>query len=249
MDAIDISYIMQVFLGGYVGSRSDSDRKFVRAVHSFLGMKDPRSELIIVSDGCETADALYRQHFLGVPNIKYAYIGKPPLRTNDKTGKQRYFRGLPRQVGRVLAEGYLTAYIDSDDVLLPSSSSTIKQYWNTITEKIPGKELMWLQCRRWITNEAALSIKELNVAFDQVSLPVKIEGLEGTWVEVQAKKDLVVMSTWSIIHRGSCRSMWQDSVGTYEDHLFIQKIKEEGPGMYIDRPLHIMCHNPLGWDC
>ena len=245
---IDISYIMQVFLGTYAGSRSDPDLKFIRAVNSFLDMKDPRSELIIVSDGCDKTHALYRQHFIDEPSIKYAYIEKLQNRTNDNSGRLRHFRGLPRQIGRVLASGYLTAYIDSDDVLLKSASSTVKRYWNTMTEQIPDTDFMWLQCKRWITNEAALNIKELNMAFDQVSQPMEIEGLKSKWVEVQAKKDLVVMSTWSIIHRSICSSVWQDTVGMYEDHFFIKKIREEGPGMHIDVPLHIMCHNPLGWD-
>ncbi len=245
---IDISYIMQAFLGEYSGSRSDPDLKFIRAVHSFLDMKDPRSELIIVSDGCEKTHSLYRKHFVDAPNIKYAYVDKAKNRAEDNSKKQRYFRGLPRQIGRVLASGYLTAYIDSDDMLLKSSSNTIKQYWNAIAEKIPGKNLMWLQCRHWITNEAALNIKELNVAFDPVSQPVEIEGLKSRWVEVKTKKDVVVMSTWSIIHRSICNSKWQDTIGKYEDHVFIQQIIEEGPGMYIDSPIHIMCHNPLGWD-
>jgi hypothetical protein len=245
---MDISYIMQVFLGGYPGSRLDPDFKFIRAVNSFLDMKDPGSELIIVSDGCEKAHTLYHQHLVNVPNIKYAYVGKPEYRTNDISGQLRYFRGLPRQVGRVLASGYLTAYIDADDMLLKNSSSTIRQYWNAITEKIPGKDFMWLQCRNWITNEAALNIKELNAAFDQVSQPGEIEGLKSKWVEVKTKKDLLVMSAWSIIHRSVCSSKWQDTIGKYEDHTFIQAIKEEGPGMYIDSPMYVICHNPLGWD-
>ena len=46
----DITWIMQSYLGEYEGSRSDSDKKFVRAVKSFLAMKDDRTQLVIASD-------------------------------------------------------------------------------------------------------------------------------------------------------------------------------------------------------
>ena len=53
------SHIMQAYLGEYPGSRSDSDKKFLRAVYSFIEQDDKNSELIIVSDGCKIVDELY----------------------------------------------------------------------------------------------------------------------------------------------------------------------------------------------
>ena len=57
----DITWIMQSYLGEYEGSRENADKKFIRAVKSFLAIneKDPRTQLVIASDGCEITHKLW----------------------------------------------------------------------------------------------------------------------------------------------------------------------------------------------
>ena len=59
----DITWIMQSYLGEYEGSRANSDKKFIRAVKSFLAIPDERTQLVIASDGCEITHKLYYKHF------------------------------------------------------------------------------------------------------------------------------------------------------------------------------------------
>ena len=55
---------MQSYLGDYPGSRTEPERKFVRAVNSFLNQTNKNSELIIVSDNCKITEKLYKENFL-----------------------------------------------------------------------------------------------------------------------------------------------------------------------------------------
>ena len=85
----DITWIMQSYLGEYEGSRSDSDKKFIRAVKSFLAMKDERTQLVIASDGCKITEKLYFKHFKKGDILKAAGYNAPALnqpRGNVLTG-------------------------------------------------------------------------------------------------------------------------------------------------------------------
>jgi len=60
---IGISVIMPSYLGKYEGSRINADQKFIRAVESFQQQTLQNKELIIVSDGCEITNRIYRELF------------------------------------------------------------------------------------------------------------------------------------------------------------------------------------------
>ena len=55
-----ISVIMASWLGA---KRPHLDKKFVRAVNSFLKQTHEDKELIIVSDGCQITNKLYEEHY------------------------------------------------------------------------------------------------------------------------------------------------------------------------------------------
>ena len=84
---------------------------------------------MIASDGCEITHKLYYKHFKKEPSVKYCFVDKdtPKMYENIEGSTMQYYRGLPRQVARTIAEGYLHAYLDSDDFLMPNASKIIKE--------------------------------------------------------------------------------------------------------------------------
>ena len=70
----DITWIMQSYLGEYEGSRANSDKKFIRAVKSFLAIPDERTQLVIASDGCEITHKLYYKHFKKEQQIFFRHL-------------------------------------------------------------------------------------------------------------------------------------------------------------------------------
>jgi len=131
-----ISLIMQSYLGEYPGSSSNSDKKFLRAVESFINQTDKDSELVIVSDGCEITHNLYYKHFKSNDRIKYVYVDKDT--PNMYEGEKKFFRGLPREVGRVIATGEVVSYMDSDDIIIEKYIEYLKYFWNKHPEKRLG---------------------------------------------------------------------------------------------------------------
>ena len=236
---------MQSYLGSYPGSRSDSDKKFIRAVNSFLNQTHKDSELIIVSDGCEVTHKLYYELFKKEDRIKYIYIDKDT--PNMYEGEQKYYRGFPRQVARSLATGEVTTYMDSDDYLLPYAALILSRVW----EKSPDKK--WALIDRWYDNYVMRSAKSSNsiVVEDE---DVTVSGLDSKWsICKMAHPTLVMQSTWAISHRSDITVKWQDVVGeTYsEDTLFSRTmIKEYGldTGFLIQDAYYVRCHFSNLWD-
>ena len=117
-----ISVIMPVFLGAYQSaenkSAADPERKFIRAVRSFLMQTFTDAELIIVSDGCQRAVDLYIEHFLLEPQIHLVDIPK-----------QELFSGAVRQKGLEMAKGEIICYLDHDDIIGPTHLWTINQHF------------------------------------------------------------------------------------------------------------------------
>jgi len=102
-----VSVIMASYLGAYLGSATNREAKFLRAVKSFLKQTYENKELIIVSDGCPITIKLYEDNFLGkVDNIKLIKLNKQPL-----------YSGWMRNVAFDIAEGDIITYLDSDDVI------------------------------------------------------------------------------------------------------------------------------------
>lgn len=240
-----ISFIMQSYLGSYPGSRSDSDKKFIRAVNSFLNQTHKDSELIIASDGCEVTHKLYYELFKKEDRIKYVYIDKDT--PNMYEGEQKYYRGFPRQVARSLVTGEVTTYMDSDDYLLPSAAEILNSAWSGAEDK------QWALIDRWYDNhimKSAKTSKSIIVESEEYT----IDGLESKWsICKMAHPTLVMQSTWAISHRSSVNPVWKDVVGeTYsEDTLFSRTlIKEYGIplGFLIPTPYYVRCHFSKLWD-
>lgn len=109
-----VSVIMASHLGKIIVDRSDMDKKFIRAVNSFLSQDYLNKELIIVSDGCEKTNKLYVDNFSQYQNIKiYA------------SPKQIPYAGGIRQIGLKLADGDIISYLDNDDVIGKTHLNTI----------------------------------------------------------------------------------------------------------------------------
>jgi len=101
-----VSVIMASYLGNYPNRCSDPEKKFLRAVRSFLSQTYENKELIIVSDGCDMTEILYQRFFSKEKNIKFI-----------KIPKQVIYSGECRNAAFDLAEGEIISYLDNDDVI------------------------------------------------------------------------------------------------------------------------------------
>ncbi len=105
---------MPVFLGEYKNAATNRPEKFIRAVKSFLSDCFTNKELIIVSDGCDESQDIYRAQFKKHSNITFI-----------KLNKQSSFCGIVRQTGLEVAKGDCIAYLDADDTIQPSHLSNV----------------------------------------------------------------------------------------------------------------------------
>lgn len=101
---LKMSTIMASYLGAYDGCATKRDKKFCRAVDSWLAQSYYNKELIIVSDGCDKTNKLYEKKFSSYKNIKLV-----------KLQKQELFSGYVRQAGLNTATGDVICYLDTDD--------------------------------------------------------------------------------------------------------------------------------------
>jgi glycosyltransferase involved in cell wall biosynthesis len=101
-----VSVIMASYLGNYQGRASNPNQKFIRAVKSFLSQTYENKELIIVADGCDVTEKLYKDNFSSYENIKFV-----------KIPKQAPYGGNTRNAGIDIATGEIISYLDNDDVL------------------------------------------------------------------------------------------------------------------------------------
>ena len=252
----DISWIMQSYLGEYPGSRLDSDKKFIRAVKSFLAVNDPRSQLVIASDGCELTHALYYKHFKKHENISYVFVDKsvPNMYETTEDQSSKYYRGIPRQAARAIAEGYLIAYMDSDDYILPGASKVIKTYWNGTVKEKPSVDYKWAILGHWYDNIAFTKKYPTHDYTLPIGEPIKIKGLKSKWQKHQMLEGNVLSSTWGAIHRHDCNTKWLDIIsdpnkgGSSEDAIFWRALRKEGEGFLINDGFYVRCHYTGIWD-
>lgn len=101
-----VSVIMASYLGNYPNRCSNPEKKFIRAVRSFLSQTYENKELIIVSDGCDMTEVLYKKFFGDEKNIKFI-----------KIPKQVIYSGECRNAAFDLTEGEIISYLDNDDVI------------------------------------------------------------------------------------------------------------------------------------
>jgi glycosyltransferase involved in cell wall biosynthesis len=123
-----ISVIMAVCLSPYelvengytvFQSAPDPERKFIRAVNSFINQSFKDAELIIVADGCKMAEAIYHLYLPRVTNIRFKLIDK-----------QVPWGGKVRQTGIEMASGKIICYLDHDDMLGNDHLSIINANFN-----------------------------------------------------------------------------------------------------------------------
>lgn len=101
-----VSVIMASYLGDYPNRAKNPEKKFIRAVKSFLNQTYENKELIIIADGCDITEGLYNQYFSKIPNIKF-----------KKIKKQAIYSGECRNAAFDLADGQIISYLDNDDVI------------------------------------------------------------------------------------------------------------------------------------
>lgn len=109
-----ISVILPSFLQEYEGSSKEREKKFIRAINSFLDQTYCNKELIVVSDGCKKTCEILEKEFPKHSLIKICSVNKQPL-----------FSGSVRQFGIDCSSGETICYLDSDDTLLPIYLETI----------------------------------------------------------------------------------------------------------------------------
>src|SRR3954468_14224010 len=112
IDTPKISIIMPSYLGDYPNAASDREGKLKRAIISFLDQTYARRELILVADGCEQTENVYKflKNNSGKPISSLIRLVKIP--------KQGHFSGAVRNAGIDVATGEIIAYLDTDDIIL-----------------------------------------------------------------------------------------------------------------------------------
>lgn len=105
MEMFKMSVIMPVYLGDYLGSTGKNKEKgFLRAIKSFTNQTYDNKELIIISDGCEISENIYKEYYKDEINIHFIKIPKQPM-----------FSGVVRNIGLEYCTGDYICYLDSDD--------------------------------------------------------------------------------------------------------------------------------------
>lgn len=109
------SIVMPSFLGDYANAASHRQEKFKRAVNSVLGQSFMSWELLIVADGCEKTQDIYRTDYSRSCRIKCIPIPKEPL-----------WSTAVRNWGIQHADGEYVVYLDTDDYWGPGHLQKIR---------------------------------------------------------------------------------------------------------------------------
>ena len=244
-----ISVVMQVYLGDYPGSRTDSVIKFHRAVKSFLNQTYKNIELIIASDGCKITMEHYEKYYADNKIIKFVYVDKKglPNMYEERLEGYKYYRGIPREAGRSLADGELITYMDSDDYLHPKFAYEIVYNYN-----LAPTAAKWYLNNAWYDHVNILSIPLPDILeeykySDAISVPL----LDSKFIKTQVKPGLVVNTPWLLVHDADVKTRWKDTFGkTSEDVDFGRRLREEckGLGYQFTAPTYIRCHYTGLWD-
>lgn len=254
-----VSFIMQSYLGNYPGSRSNPVQKFHRMVNCFINQTNDNWELVIVSDGCEITMSEYESHYVNNPKIKFAYVAKPKnsLMYAEETG-QKYFRGLPRQVGIEISTGDWISYVDSDDFVLPNAvERIIKEIEKRIHHSYPGEEVRAILNKSSIKNivlkEHIQHLLDKGFSDEPIGDPYEIEGLDSLWQTYTFPRGKANLATVSITHRKDWPPHnWKDAMGdTSEDMLFIAPMTINPLAKYsdtMDVAYYVICHHSKKWD-
>ena len=119
-----ISVIMPVNLGVYecdvTHNPDNSVFRFIQAVQSFIHQSLSGNELIIISDGCDVAEATYNDWFSAHPRIRF-----------KKIPKQDPYSGAVRNAGLEMARGEIICYLDHDDAFGSRHLQIINENFDT----------------------------------------------------------------------------------------------------------------------
>jgi hypothetical protein len=259
----DITWIMQVYLGEYEHAPKKHADKFRRAVKSFIRMKDPKTQLIISSDGCDITHEIYQKEFKKHSNIRYVYMDKASPKMYDEYNGEllsEYNRVGPRQIARQLVSGTLTTYLDSDDFLLPNAAETIRKIWLEANRNQP---VLWLMNTKWYDNQKVLDFIEnenYHTAYNGFSSyattgePIKIKGLNSKWIETHLdERHKVGVYAFNMVHDSKINIPWKDTVygikgGIKADTSFWKKLKNSGDGFLFQEPYYVRCKFVKLWD-
>lgn len=231
---IKVSFIMQAFLGDYPGARTQPIPKFHRAIESVL--ENENVEMVIVSDGCEITHREV-QKYMNDSRIKYAYVSKTNARMYESKDGAVFYRGVPRQVGIEISTGDIIAYMDSDDVVIPTATKTIStEFYNT--------GLKHLFNAAWFDQENAVNY-HAKMPNHFALQDNKLDILGSKFIIVGVQQGYIHWAPWLHCHVRNLNSKWEDVQGNIsEDVVFGQKLATEfgGMGKTIRNPLYIRCH-------
>lgn len=244
-----ISYVMQSYLANDLTTGAKTAHlKFIRAVHSIQTQIYQDIELIIVADGCEITEYLYRKYFSTDTRIRLVYIDKEE---GTLTNGKNYFRGLPRQIGRGYVTGEITTYLDADDVALPNHAKILAQVWKSSMSH--NNEVAFCINGSWYDNAAILNNKN-GQGFDSLDIttePFEIKGLQSEWVISKIKPGLISYNTNLMSHVSDVKTKWQDTINGNEDAKFgMNLLAEVGVKntFKIEKPIYIRCKAHPIWD-
>jgi hypothetical protein len=178
------------------------------------------------------------------PQIKYAFVDKKGIpNMYELVDGQKYYRGIPRQVGVTLADGDLITYMDSDDFLLPNFLESIVSEFN----KHPN--LDFYSNGSWFDNHIA-TWPETNAMFpSEQTIKYQVPGLDSEWIITRMKPGMLTMAPWLFIHKKVDDIQWRDTIETSEDVDFNTRFRKKYKiGIQINNPSYVRCHYSQLWD-
>lgn len=238
---------MQTYLkGDYPSAASEPKKKFIRAVNSVLNQQYPEIELVIVADGCETTKMMYSsiKEWKNDKRIKFAFVDKTESETMHNNGK--YYRGVPREVGRALATGDIITYLDADDFALPTHAPILLGHWAQALSQ--NKDYEFCLNHAWYDNVALSKLYSDRPEFKTIKTEgdeIEIEGLPSTWIVTRPHANILVQNTNLISHRNWLPVRWKDNTSAPEDATFCQTYLGNfgrDKAFSIAKPIYVRCH-------
>jgi len=237
-----ISVIMQAYLGDYPGSRSEPERKFIRAIECFLAQTYADKELVIVADGCKKSFDIFHERYHDKKEIKFCYVNKGLNRMYDTVDGKRFYRGIPKKIGVAMSDGDLITYYDSDDIMLPSRLRDIALAWKDKDNSF----VLSMNSMRWlaqITEETNSCTKVENIELD-----LSEYGIDKKFVLGSAKEGYMITTSWALTHRKMPNVDWKDTYGIWEDYAFASSMQKSGKLFAFESSTYVLCHYTGLWD-